>query len=270
MGFVALLDKDTITDVTESDIKDGSHIGINDITYAILKSALQDGFVIKVPKGLEVIDYPNLAYLKDTSTSPVTLYLANIYQSDRYYITGVSEKQSNEIFDISLYRVITKEVYEYLISNTKKMESQKIYIDENLEVITSIEQLSVITKEKENEELEDVRNSALTEGRYLILGRFDVSISLEFFTFIIMNNELASRGYIITDENREDKYMEIVNTDDEDLLNKLSDYLKALDELHKYKQYFVLYKNFTNKVNDEGATIETIKAALSEFKKEFK
>jgi len=52
---------------------------------------------------------------------------------------------------------------------------------------------------------------------------------LTFFRVLRSFSILASSGFFITDENREEKYLEIINTGDEDLINALEEYLDAYD-----------------------------------------
>ena len=52
---------------------------------------------------------------------------------------------------------------------------------------------------------------------------------LTFFRVLRSFSVLASNGYFITDENREEKYLEIINTGDQDLISALEEYLDAYD-----------------------------------------
>ena len=54
---------------------------------------------------------------------------------------------------------------------------------------------------------------------------------LTFFSALTSFSILASKGYFITDENREEKYLEIINTGDETLIAALEEYLDAYDNI---------------------------------------
>lgn len=53
------------------------------------------------------------------------------------------------------------------------------------------------------------------------------------YEFMIKNNELASRGYFIVDSNREEKYIEIIETGDDTLISLLESYLEANDKVQR-------------------------------------
>jgi len=54
---------------------------------------------------------------------------------------------------------------------------------------------------------------------------------LTFFAALNSFSILASKGYFITDENREEKYLEIINTGDADLIESLEEYLDSYDNI---------------------------------------
>lgn len=66
---------------------------------------------------------------------------------------------------------------------------------------------------------------------------------------------LAEKGFLITDENREEKYLEIINTADEFLLKTLEDYLEARDNLAElslsYREFQVYITKLRSAENDE-------------------
>lgn len=91
---------------------------------------------------------------------------------------------------------------------------------------------------------------------------------LKFCNFIIINNILASRGYFITDENREEKYLEVVSSDDNELLELLRKYLEAYDcitgDLNIYNVYIKLMEDI-----QEADTIEDVNKLYETFKIEY-
>ena len=54
---------------------------------------------------------------------------------------------------------------------------------------------------------------------------------LDFVSFMQLNNKFANKGIFITDENREEKYIEIIETGEEELINELENYIKTWDEM---------------------------------------
>lgn len=260
---------------------------ISPTTYCVVKNALDDGFTIFLGD-TKILSYENFIYSKNHESvknsiylkndesvktsiylenSVFTLYLANIYESDsKTFVTGTSTKQSNEIFETSIYVYCTKEVYEYLNANAADTQLQKFTFDKSKEAIVKISDIEVVNEELEKDE---VKINIINDARFMIQQRFDTSIIFDFFTFIMKNNELAAEGFFITNENRDDKYLEIVNKNDEDLLNNLSDYLKAMDNLLRYQQYYNLFKSLSDRLDSDELSVEEMQEAFESFKKEF-
>lgn len=64
---------------------------------------------------------------------------------------------------------------------------------------------------------------------------------LDFVSFLILNNEFTSKGYIITEDNREEVYIKIIETGDVQLINDLEKYINLRDsikELQRKKDEF--------------------------------
>lgn len=54
---------------------------------------------------------------------------------------------------------------------------------------------------------------------------------LDFVTFMQLNNEFANKGIFITEKNKEEKYIEIIETGDEKLIQDLEKYIILLDNI---------------------------------------
>jgi hypothetical protein len=54
---------------------------------------------------------------------------------------------------------------------------------------------------------------------------------LDFVSFMLLNNEFVSKGYIITEETREENYIKIIETGDVDLIGKLEKYIELIDSI---------------------------------------
>lgn len=75
---------------------------------------------------------------------------------------------------------------------------------------------------------------------------------------------LASKGHFITDENREDKSLEIINTGDSVLISALEDYLDAYDRISPIASMYKDMKQFEVDV-EAAATEEEVDAAAHMF-----
>lgn len=103
----------------------------------------------------------------------------------------------------------------------------------------------------EEDDIVAFRNSAIRRVRMVVNPEF-VSVSgLSFYGFICLNNELADKGFFITDENRESKYLAILETGDEKLIAKLEDYLNYRDEIGRTAAFYKSFEEFRRNVNNE-------------------
>lgn len=91
---------------------------------------------------------------------------------------------------------------------------------------------------------------------------------LDFVSFLILNNEFASKGYIITEDNREETYIKIIETGDIQLINDLEKYINLKDsikELQRKKDEFydIIEKlNNLSDLNDEESVNNIVESYL--------
>jgi len=89
-----------------------------------------------------------------------------------------------------------------------------------------------------------------TRGKHILKQYCDFTLQFDFFKFHILNNQLIDAGYIITDENREEKYLEIINTSDETLISILEAYLEIRDSIMVHTHHYDNFQSFKTTVND--------------------
>jgi hypothetical protein len=88
------------------------------------------------------------------------------------------------------------------------------------------------------------------------------------YGFIVLNNDLAANGYFITNENREEKYLEILETGDEKLIAKLEDYLNYKDEIESVASLERKFQAFRAEIK-EAVSVEAIKEIEERFLERF-
>lgn len=103
------------------------------------------------------------------------------------------------------------------------------------------------------------------EAKYKVQEHYNNQMNtvalFEMYNVMLVNTELASKGYFITDENREEKYIEIINSGNEKLIVLLQSYLEMKDRIDPMWEYYNKFKEF--KTNLEGMkTIEEIDTAV--------
>ena len=120
----------------------------------------------------------------------------------------------------------------------------------------------------ESDPLQESRKAATTKVRMLITPELSKASGLAMYGFIVLNNDLASAGYFITNENREEKYLEILETGDEKLIAKLEDYLNYKDEIEAVAQLERKFSAFKNDIRT-AATAEEVKKIEERFLERF-
>lgn len=88
--------------------------------------------------------------------------------------------------------------------------------------------------------------------------------ALDVLAFTVINNELIAEGYVITNKNREEKYIDIIETDDEELIEKLEEYLVLLDEVSNTLEFNKICKSHIKAIKEETDK-EGVDKQLSEF-----
>lgn len=91
-------------------------------------------------------------------------------------------------------------------------------------------------------DLEGLKNSTLYNARVKLNQELMLISVLTLYNYIEGANILQNAGYSITDANREEKYLEILNTGNANLIEQLEKYLEAKDELSSRNYYWEQYK----------------------------
>jgi len=118
-----------------------------------------------------------------------------------------------------------------------------------------------------DEKISDLELLKLTaiEKIHKKLEYLSVKISnFEVLRFTLINNELISKGYVITNDNREEQYIKIIETDDEKLIDKLEKYLIILDKINDLQTFSEMVSDYIDQIND-AKTEKDIQSKLDEF-----
>lgn len=90
-----------------------------------------------------------------------------------------------------------------------------------------------------------------------------------YFRFAYLNNIFASKGIFITDENREESYIRILETEDDILIKHLEEYLVTLTHLNQYEKLYQCFINAKEKMlveTDEKVLQVILQEAVDFFK----
>lgn len=111
------------------------------------------------------------------------------------------------------------------------------------------------------------RSASLAKVRMLITPELSKISGLALYGFTVLNNDMIAAGFVITKSNREEKYLEILETGDEELINKLEDYLNYKDEIERVAQLERKFSTFQKAINN--ATEEEVGELENKFLEDF-
>lgn len=83
-------------------------------------------------------------------------------------------------------------------------------------------------------------------------------------SFTIANNELINEGYFITNKNREEKYIEIIESGNEELIQLLEKYLIILDDIDLVNKFEKKCNFYIDKIKSAESEIE-INKCMDDF-----
>lgn len=176
-------------------------------------------------------------------------WLVTSVQTDMYKITP--DIEILEIKDTNLFSYLAD-----LIAEKKVVKFSK-YIED-----LKIDNL-VIGNESSTKE------SFIKELHKQIARVFCLIPSYTYFRYSYLNNIFASKGIFITQENREEKYIEILEKNDDDLMKYLEEYLNVMNKLEYFESMYAKYLNACeelNKTSDELVMKQITDEAITFFK----
>lgn len=121
---------------------------------------------------------------------------------------------------------------------------------------------------EQSDPLGEARDAAVIKVRMLVTPELSKISGFAMYGFIILNNDLSAKGYFITNENREEKYLEMLETGDEKLIAKLEDYLNYKDEIESVAQLERKFSAYRAEIKT-AATVEEVKQIEEQFLERF-
>lgn len=123
-------------------------------------------------------------------------------------------------------------------------EYKRVYITKNIQGELCVSDIII----HETDGIERDKMIALSNVyRKMDYCLFNVS-AMDYFDFLGSFSVLASLGYFITDNNREEKYLEIIESGDENLISVLENYLENKDKLEKISYIYNKVRQFEKNV----------------------
>lgn len=189
----------------------------------------------------------------------MSMYITYIDQGAYNMIVSAQRDNSFLLPGSSTLEVFDSKLFTAVLEALADKKTCKFYKD--VEVLT-LENLEI------DESSNLVKNSYIFQLTSAISQIFTKIPQYTYFRFQYLNNIFASMGYFITEKNREEIYIKILETDDDALISNLEEYLKVINQLNQYEK---MYQEFLNgldemEMTDDEATLDQIlQEALNYF-----
>lgn len=187
------------------------------------------------------------------------MYLAQfITRNCRKYISGVREISDKDYYDKTLFIPLSEEVFKFLNEkltlDTGKMSNY--YVNEDF--TGEINEVSKLLYDSDIQYKDDISywiEHYTTMARELVFSRIKF-LPIKLFEYISINNELISKGYFISEENKEEKYLEILNKESEEFIEKFIKYLEIMDKLSMEKEIIRKYDDLVENLQTANSKDE--------------
>lgn len=148
------------------------------------------------------------------------------------------------------------------------LEGKAVHIPKPYESVELLPGEFEVLDDSKVDPLDAAKKSAMIKVRMLVTPELAKISGLSLYGFTVLNNDLASNGYFITNENREEKYLEILETGNEKLIAKLEDYLNYKDEIENVAFFERQFSAFLRDIK-AASEISEVQAIEEKFLSKF-
>jgi len=172
-------------------------------------------------------------------------YIASVLDCGDYYqVQNVLSNMMQDFINNEKYVKLNNIAYTLILKALEQNKIVRIIKDFDAEVLPK--DLIVV----DTDELKNYKLLYLQKARQMVNHQQAVVSGLQMYEFIVINNYLCDKGFFIHDDNREEKYLEILETGDELLIEKLELYLSAREVIERAsileQKYRKLYLDINN------------------------
>lgn len=150
-----------------------------------------------------------------------------------------------------------------MISNDLSDESKLVTVD--------LKTKKIEVKGKEDSYGNFLPGSIKEEIASLLREKFlkvvDAHTTIDMILYMEAMLALADRGFVITDDNREEKYLEVLETGNEELIDLLENYLIIRDEMYVIKTNKIDYNNTIQMLKETPEDAQELKDLYNSLKK---
>ena len=259
-------------DVNRKTLK-ANEVRLSKEVFDVLKDAQYKHQILS--KSKEVTSLESLSVYKepDREQPEEKRFLASYtIRQGKKFLTGLTVRSTVERFTLDKYVPISEEIYNKLKEKEKDLAFTNTYISTTVTYLDNEKEIKTEDAEEaelnEEEIIQKLRMQNIIKAKEMLLTRLDTTSFIGFASLMVLNNKLMDRGFIITDENREDKYLEIVNKDDVELLDLLSKYLETYDNVQAHIHHYGLYVELVENINSCDSE-EEILQYMEEYESKF-
>ena len=185
-----------------------------------------------------------------------------------YEVVSINENELSFIADkVEIYNIDSWDTYEKICNELSN--GNIVLIPKGMD---SSVQVSDLIIDMTKDELEKQKNIAILRCKDLMYSsRLNKESILAVYTFTLLNNYFLDLGFFITDDNRESKYLEIINyasaheDKEQEIINKLESYLSLRD---KTKTFYLFYDSLINIIQEieSASTINEVDTKFNTFR----
>jgi hypothetical protein len=189
------------------------------------------------------------------------------FKNDKYYVVDNITLYGNIEHSPSRNYALTKDIETIKILFQEMKSGKEILIAREAIQNNSLRE----TLEKDDikiqkvDDLKEAKKKALADLNNRYSGNIYQMSSINIFQFISATLKLMDAGYFITDSNREEKYLEIIQSDDEDLIDALKDFLDVRDNvIDRQLDAYRWYRKSLKKIR-KAKTVEDLEKMIRSF-----
>jgi len=228
---------------------------------------------ISYPKCLIFGMEDNFNYMEiDNNMMSMRLNVKDV--GNMYEVISINDAETTILGHVNnTYEIFSWSIYELICQAL--MEGKTIYLPKNNYSQLTVDDIVIVEQESE---LETQKKIAINKVKdFLYSTRINKLQLLDYYTFTILNNYFINMGFVITYQNREEKYLEIITAisemedenESEIAIVNLENYLNILDKL-KELEGFVVRLNTTIDEIISCETVEAVETVVNDFLDFFK
>lgn len=189
----------------------------------------------------------------------MAMYITYIEQGEFNLIVSAQRENASQLPNTKTIEIQDSQVFVTILEALADKKTIRFY--SGIQSLTSID-----IEIAENDNV--VKNSYMFQLYSAISKTFSLIPQYFYYRYSYLNNLFCSKGFFITELNREEVYIKILETEDEFLIEKLEELLKIIDKLNHFEQIYQTYLNAQETLEvteDENVMANILREAQDAF-----